>query len=118
MLTEKQTQESTGFVFKNLHKIILASSFLLSLFSLVILYKFGAEKVTSFGPKAKTYFIGIKIGLIYSTLILFISLIFSLFFEKYLIGTFLKIESSYNLLENGWKNLLILVFCFVFLFVS
>ena len=118
MQAEKQTRANSNFFSRNIHIFMLGAAFTASFLFLVVVYKFGEDKAAGFGPKAQTYILGIKNGLIFSTLLLLISLLFSMFPGKYLRTARESAVNFYNSFGDTKRNLLILALCFTFLFVS
>lgn len=106
------------FILRNIHILILGVSALLSSFALSLIMSFDTSRLNVFGPTAKIYFSGIKNGLISSTTILIVSLVFFIIFRKKFDHIKNYLKTFFASLSNFKKNLLILLICLVFAFAT
>ena len=110
--------ETTVFFLRYLHLFLLGLAGSISSLALLVIHRFDATRLNSFGPTAKLYFAGLKNGLTISTAILLFSFFVALFFQKQIQRTFERLTAQYGTSSESKKNIFILILCIVFAFAS
>ncbi len=100
------------------HLFFLGLSAIASTGALAVVKNFDTSRLANFGPTAKIYFIGIESGLVTATVILALSLVCAVFFQKQIIRLYEYARSLYSPISDTKKNLIILAICIVFAFGS
>lgn len=104
------------FIYKKIDLFILGIAFIVSAMALFIIFSFGSDQLNAFGPTALIYLNGIKIGLITSTIILFLSFIGLFFFKRQIKNLLAETKNWFESLTKTKRNLIILGLCIIFTF--
>ena len=105
-------------VSRHIPALIFGNAFVFSSTALVYIEKFDVSRLNAFGLVSKIYLTGIKNGLIFSTAILFLSLVFLLFLGRYFYKIRVFLEHFYLSLSDIKKGILIFAICLSFVFIS
>lgn len=106
------------FLSQHIHILVLAGALALSVTALVVAGRFGTSSLNAFGPTAQIYLSGMKYGLTTSTIILAIFLAAFLFLGSRFDISVSKIQYLFTALSPAKKNILVLIICLIFAFVS
>lgn len=107
-----------SFFLRSVHIWILGAVLVVSAVALIGILRFDTARLALFGPTAQLYLLGIRSGLMWAVGILLSALLLLSIFKKQIENIQTNLENFYSSLSATKQNILVLVLCFVFVFLS